>query len=103
MKRWGIRWKIFSASQRKSYWAQLKGTNYMNLGIETETIEFKKSTSELKEGCASIASILNKHQEGVLYFGVRKDGEIVGQDVSESTMREISQAIGKKQGHAGLN
>ena len=68
----------------------------MNLGIETETIEFKKSTSELKEGCASIASILNKHQEGVLYFGVRKDGEIVGQDVSESTMREISQAIGNK-------
>ena len=68
----------------------------MNLGIETEAVEFKKSTSELKEGCASIASILNKHQEGVLYFGVRKDGEIVGQDVSESTMREISQAIGNK-------
>lgn len=73
-----------------------KGAGYMNLGIETETREFKKSTSELKEGCASIASILNKHQEGVLYFGVRKDGEVVGQDVSESTMREISQAIGNR-------
>lgn len=68
----------------------------MNLGIETETVEFKKSTSELKEGCASIASILNKHREGVLYFGVRKDGEVVGQGVSESTMREISQAIRNK-------
>lgn len=66
----------------------------MNLGHEDEQREFKKSTSELKEGVASIASILNKHGAGELYFGVRKDGEVCGQDVSESTLREISQAIG---------
>lgn len=66
----------------------------MNLGHENEQQEFKKSTSELKEGVASIASILNKHGAGKLYFGVRKDGEVCGQDVSESTLREISQAIG---------
>lgn len=66
----------------------------MNLGHEDEQREFKKSTSELKEGVASIASILNKHGSGELYFGVRKDGEVCGQDVSESTLREISQAIG---------
>ena len=33
----------------------------MNLGHEDEYTEFKKSTSELKEGMESIASILNKH------------------------------------------
>ena len=66
----------------------------MNLGHEDEQREFKKSTSELKEGVASIAAILNKHGSGELYFGVRKDGEVCGQDVSESTLREISQAIG---------
>ena len=66
----------------------------MNLGHEDERREFKKSTSELKEGVASIASILNKHGSGELYFGVRKDGEVCGQDVSESTLREVSQAIG---------
>ncbi len=65
----------------------------MNLGHETEHIEFKKSTSELKEGIQSIASILNKHGFGVLYFGVRPDGEVVGQDVAESTLRQISNAI----------
>lgn len=32
----------------------------MNLGKECETIEFKESTSELKEGIRSIASMLNK-------------------------------------------
>ena len=66
----------------------------MNIGKETETIEFKKSTSELKEAMISIASILNKHGQGTLYFGVRSNGEVVGQEAAESTLRKISQAIG---------
>ena len=54
----------------------------MNLGSETGHVEFKKSTSELREGMESIASILNKHESGQLYFGVRPDGEVIGQKVS---------------------
>lgn len=50
----------------------------MNLGHETETIVFKRSTTELHEGMESIASILNKHGHGELYFGVCADGEVVG-------------------------
>lgn len=65
----------------------------MNLGRETETLEFKKSTSELREGVISIGAILNKHQKGELYFGVKPDGTPIGQDISEKTLREISQAI----------
>ena len=60
---------------------------------ENETLEYKKSTSELKDGIISIASILTKHQKGNLYFGVKNDGEIVGQQVSDKTLREISQEI----------
>lgn len=33
----------------------------MNIGMETELIEFKKSTGELKEGIISLASMLNKN------------------------------------------
>lgn len=66
----------------------------MNLGHETERIEFKKSTSELKEAAVSVAAILNKHGNGTLYFGVKPNGEVCGQDVAESTLREVSQAIG---------
>ncbi len=66
----------------------------MNLGIENERVEFKKSTSELREGVESIASILNKHGFGTLYFGVKPNGDVVGQDVAESTLRQVSQAIG---------
>lgn len=33
----------------------------MNIGRESELVEFKKTTSETEEGIISIASILNKH------------------------------------------
>jgi ATP-dependent DNA helicase RecG len=60
---------------------------------ENETLELKKSTSELKAAIISIASILNKHGFGELYFGIKNDGKIVGQEISEKTLRDISQSI----------
>ena len=65
----------------------------MNLGPETELVEHKRSTGELKEGIVSMASILNKHGRGTLYFGVLNNGDVVGQQVSDSTLRKVSQAI----------
>ncbi len=65
----------------------------MNIGKETEQIEFKKLTGELKESVISIASMLNKHKSGVLYFGVRNDGEVIGQQIGDNTLRDVSQAI----------
>ena len=65
----------------------------MKIGNENETLEFKKTTGELKEGIISIVSILNKHNRGELYFGVRNDGIVLGQDVSDKTLRDISQAV----------
>ncbi|MFH1825421.1 MAG: RNA-binding domain-containing protein, partial [Candidatus Firestonebacteria bacterium] len=60
---------------------------------ESKIVEFKKSTSELKEAVISISAILNKHQKGELYFGVKNDGEVVGQMIGSNTLRDISQAI----------
>lgn len=65
----------------------------MNFGMETELIEFKKTTGELKEGIISLASMLNKNGKGTLYFGVRNDGKILGQQIGDRTLREISQGI----------
>lgn len=65
----------------------------MNLGFETEVIEFKKSTGEIKEAMFSIAAILNKHQAGELYFGVLPDGNPIGQIITEKTLRDVSNAI----------
>ncbi len=60
---------------------------------ESEFLELKKSTSELKEGIISIVSILNKHQKGELYFGIKNNGGVVGQTVTEKTIRDISKSI----------
>lgn len=60
---------------------------------ENETIELKKSTSELKEAIISISSILNKHGKGVVYFGIEDDGKVVGQQMGKSTIKDISKSI----------
>ena len=65
----------------------------MNLGFETESIEFKKTTGELKEGIISLTSMLNKNGYATLYFGVRNDGEAVGQEIGDKTLRDVSHAI----------
>ena len=65
----------------------------MNFGKEYETIEFKKSTGELKEAMISISAMLNKHGFGVLYFGVKPNGDVIGQEVSDSSLRDVSRAV----------
>ena len=59
----------------------------VNLGRETERIEFKKSTSELREGVISVCAMLNKHGEGTLYFGVKDNGDVIGQVVGRDTKK----------------
>lgn len=65
----------------------------MRIGFETETVEFKKTTGELKEGVISISSMLNKHGYCTLYFGVKNDGTVVGQEIGDNTLRDVSQMI----------
>jgi len=60
---------------------------------ENEQLEFKKTTAELKEGVISLASMLNKHEHGVLYFGVKNDGTIFGQQIGKDTTSNISKEI----------
>lgn len=60
---------------------------------ESETIELKKSLAELKEGLVSIAAILNKHGAGELWFGVAPSGKPAGLEVTDKTLRDLSQAI----------
>ena len=62
----------------------------MNLGSESETVEFKKSTGEHKEALQAISAMLNKHGHGELYFGVKDDGTVIGQDVSDATLRQVA-------------
>lgn len=65
----------------------------MNIGKETEQIEFKTSLSEQKEGFESISSILNKHGNGKLYFGVRDNGDVCGVQIRKDTLNHLARDI----------
>lgn len=65
----------------------------INIGNENETVEFKISTSELKEALISICAMLNKHGKGIVYFGVNNSGDLIGQQIGKDTKRDISKKI----------
>lgn len=65
----------------------------MNYGNETETVEYKKTTGELKEAMVSISAILNKHGIGTIYFGIKNNGDVIGQEVSDSSLRDVSRMV----------
>jgi ATP-dependent DNA helicase RecG len=58
---------------------------------EGPTLEFKRSTGELKEAMQTVSAFLNGSGGSVL-FGIRSDGTPEGQAVTDQTIREIAQA-----------
>ena len=68
----------------------------MNLGKESEILEFKETTSELEDAIIDITAMLNKHGRGVLYFGVKDNGNVVGFSIGNSTQKDISRKIYEK-------
>lgn len=58
---------------------------------EGPALELKRSTAELREAMQTLCAFLNG-KGGRLIFGARPDGTLVGQQVSDKTLREIAQA-----------
>lgn len=65
----------------------------MNIGNEDEFKEFKDSTTDLEIGLVSITSMLNKHCKATLFFGVKDDGDVIGEDIDEATLKSITQSM----------
>ena len=63
------------------------------VGSESESLEFKKSTAQLREGVVSLSAMLNKHGKGTVLFGVNDDGEVTGQVIGKMTKADIVQEI----------
>jgi ATP-dependent DNA helicase RecG len=59
---------------------------------EGPELEFKRSTGEIKEAMHNLCSFLNAGG-GIVLFGVRPDGTIEGQDVTDHTLRDLAQAV----------
>ena len=56
---------------------------------ESETLEFKETTGTRREAAMTVCAFLNQHGGQVL-FGVLETGAVVGQQVSERTIEELS-------------
>jgi predicted HTH transcriptional regulator len=63
---------------------------------ESDRLELKKTTGELKAGMKTLCAMLNG-SGGRVVFGVTPGGRVVGQDVTDPTLREVAQEI-----HSGL-
>jgi ATP-dependent DNA helicase RecG len=59
---------------------------------ESERLEFKKSTGDLKGGLETLCAFLNGDGGRVL-FGVSAAGAIRGQEISDSTLREVGNEL----------
>ena len=67
-------------------------TNLIAQG-ESDQLEFKRSTGQLKEGMQSVCAMLNGALPGWVLSGVADDGAIVGQEVSARTLEEVANEI----------
>ncbi len=61
---------------------------------ESERLEFKKSTGELRGGMETLCGMLNANGGQVL-FGVTDAGRIVGQQISDQTLREVAAELSR--------
>lgn len=85
------RWITFSQNLKR---LELKDeTIILMVHKESETMEFKKSTSELKEAVISLVAMLNKHGSAEVYFGIADDGAVMGQAIGRKTIKDVTQAI----------
>ncbi len=59
---------------------------------ESSNVEFKETTGQLERGMETLCAFLNS-SEGTILFGVTDKGNIIGQEVADSTKRNIAEAI----------
>lgn len=59
---------------------------------ESEKIELKKSTAELKQALVDLCAFANSGT-GTLYFGISDKGKIIGQEITDNTLKRVSTTI----------
>lgn len=70
---------------------------------ESEILEFKKSTAELKTAMQTVCAFLNSDHGGIVLIGVTDDQKIIGQEVSDSTRKDIANELRKIEPHADVD
>ena len=61
---------------------------------ESSNLEFKESTGQLDRSMETLCAFLNGDGGNILY-GVKDNGKIIGQEVSDNTKRSIAEAVNR--------
>ena len=61
---------------------------------ESETVEFKRSTGQLTRTGETLCAFLNG-QGGQVFIGVTPEGKVLGQQVGDSTLREVAAMLAR--------
>lgn len=61
-------------------------------GGESPRLEFKATTGQLRRGAETLCAFLNA-DGGQVLFGVTPKGDIVGQKVSDNTLRDVAATL----------
>jgi ATP-dependent DNA helicase RecG len=68
---------------------------------ESQRLEFKKSTAQIKPAFETLCAFLN-NKGGIILFGVKDSGELIGQSVTDHTKQELANEIRKIEPHAQI-
>lgn len=60
---------------------------------ENDTLEYKKSLAQLKEGVISLSSMLNKKHHGELYFGIAPSKKPYPFLITKKTLQDVSNEV----------
>ena len=69
---------------------------------ESDTVEFKLSTGQLNRGVETLCAFLNS-KGGTLFLGIKDDGEIVGEKITDNTKREIANQLNRIEPHPHID
>jgi len=61
---------------------------------ESDRLEFKTSTAEIRSAFETICAFLN-NSGGMVLIGVKDNGKIIGQDIAQNTVKDITREIKK--------
>lgn len=70
---------------------------------ESEQLEFKSSTGSISAGMQTVCAFLNSDYGGTVVFGIKDNGQIVGQEVTDKTRKEIAIELNKIEPHAKID
>lgn len=84
--------KVSSGSSITMTIEEFLAQSFLSSWTESEQLEWKVSTKEMKDIICTISAFAN-NKGGIVVCGVKDDGEVIGQNISDGTLREVTQTI----------